>query len=163
MPRTIDCVDIAHLGGTETVGSLVTFIDGLPFKPGYRRYKIKSVAGSTISPRSARWSAAGSRVSRNATTVSRYLLDRRRQGPAQRRLAGFRALGVTPPTMISLAKREEEIYVPGRSDPIVLSRRSFACGCSSMLATRPTASPSITTTCCGRNGRLVKARGKNRA
>ena len=44
-PRTIDCVDIAHLGGTETVGSLVTFIDGLPFKPGYRRYKIKSVEG----------------------------------------------------------------------------------------------------------------------
>ena len=45
IPRTIDCVDIAHLGGTETVGSLVTFIDGLPFKPGYRRYKIKSVKG----------------------------------------------------------------------------------------------------------------------
>ena len=45
IPRTIDCVDIAHLGGTETVGSLVTFIDGLPFKPGYRRYKIKSVTG----------------------------------------------------------------------------------------------------------------------
>ena len=38
-------MDIAHLGGTETVGSLVTFIDGLPFKPGYRRYKIKSVQG----------------------------------------------------------------------------------------------------------------------
>src|SRR3954447_3483111 len=44
-PRTIHGVDIAHLGGTETVGSLVTFIDGLPFKPGYRRYKIRSVAG----------------------------------------------------------------------------------------------------------------------
>ncbi len=38
-------MDIAHLGGTETVGSLVTFIDGLPFKPGYRRYKIKNVEG----------------------------------------------------------------------------------------------------------------------
>src|SRR5690606_443632 len=35
MPRTVHGVDIAHLGGTETVGSLVTFIDGLPFKPGY--------------------------------------------------------------------------------------------------------------------------------
>ena len=41
-------------------------------------------------------------------------------------LAAFEALGVTPPTLISLAKREEEIYVPGRPDPIVLSRRSFA-------------------------------------
>ena len=45
IPRTIDGVDIAHLGGTEMVGSLVTFIDGLPFKPGYRRYKIKDVKG----------------------------------------------------------------------------------------------------------------------
>ena len=45
LPRTIEGVDIAHLGGTETVGSLVTFVDGLPFKPGYRRYRIKSVQG----------------------------------------------------------------------------------------------------------------------
>ena len=45
IPRTIDGVDIAHLGGNEMVGSLVSFVDGLPFKPGYRRYQIKSVAG----------------------------------------------------------------------------------------------------------------------
>src|SRR5204863_9986281 len=44
-PRTIEGIDIAHLGGGETVASLVSFIDGLPFKPGYRRYRIKSVQG----------------------------------------------------------------------------------------------------------------------
>ena len=44
-PRTIEGVDIAHLGGTETVASLVKFIDGLPFKPGYRRFKIRDVQG----------------------------------------------------------------------------------------------------------------------
>ncbi len=44
-PRVIEGVDIAHLGGGETVASLVQFIDGLPFKPGYRRYKIKNVKG----------------------------------------------------------------------------------------------------------------------
>src|SRR4029079_10135932 len=44
-PRSIEGVDIAHLGGQDTVASLVQFIDGLPFKPGYRRYKIRSVAG----------------------------------------------------------------------------------------------------------------------
>jgi excinuclease ABC subunit C len=44
-PRTIEGVDIAHLQGSETVASLVQFIDGLPFKPGYRRFKIKSVDG----------------------------------------------------------------------------------------------------------------------
>ena len=45
LPRTIEGVDIAHLGGEDTVASLVSFIDGLPFKPGYRRYKIKTVEG----------------------------------------------------------------------------------------------------------------------
>src|SRR6266481_10018899 len=44
-PRTIEGIDIAHLGGNETVASLVTFIDGLPFKPNYRRHRIRSVAG----------------------------------------------------------------------------------------------------------------------
>ena len=44
-PRKIEGIDIAHLGGGETVASLVTFIDGLPFKPSYRRYRIRSVEG----------------------------------------------------------------------------------------------------------------------
>src|SRR5579884_2223119 len=44
-PRTIEGIDIAHLGGSDTVASLVSFIDGLPFKPGYRRFRIKSVQG----------------------------------------------------------------------------------------------------------------------
>jgi excinuclease ABC subunit C len=41
-------------------------------------------------------------------------------------MAAFDELKVVPPTVIALAKQEEEIYLPGRSDPIVLSRRSFA-------------------------------------
>src|SRR5262245_38014688 len=45
VPRTIEGVDIAHLGGDDMVASLVAFIDGLPFKPSYRRYRIKSVRG----------------------------------------------------------------------------------------------------------------------
>src|SRR5262245_40823640 len=44
-PRTIEGMDIAHLSGQDTVASLVSFLDGLPFKPGYRRFKIKSVEG----------------------------------------------------------------------------------------------------------------------
>src|SRR6202008_482871 len=44
-PRTIEGVDIAHLGGGETVASLGQFIDGLPFKPNYRRFKIRDVDG----------------------------------------------------------------------------------------------------------------------
>ena len=41
-PRTVEGIDIAHLGGGETVASVVQFLDGLPFKPGYRRYKIRT-------------------------------------------------------------------------------------------------------------------------
>ncbi len=88
-PRRIDCVDIAHLGGTETVGSLVTFIDGLPFKPGYRRYKIKSVRGDRrfrLDPRGGE--PPDPRSSRARRAVSRHLPDRRRQGSAQRRPGG---------------------------------------------------------------------------
>ena len=44
-PRSMECIDIAHLQGEATVGSLVCFIDGRPFKSGYRRFRIKSVAG----------------------------------------------------------------------------------------------------------------------
>ncbi len=45
-PRTIEGIDIANLGGQETVGALVSFIDGRPFKSGYRRYRITTVTGS---------------------------------------------------------------------------------------------------------------------
>jgi excinuclease ABC subunit C len=126
-PRTIDGVDIAHLGGTETVGSLVTFIDGLPFKPGYRRYKIKSVKG--IDDFASIREVVSRRIQglreRDEPFPDIFLIDGGK-GQLNAALEAFEALGVAPPTLISLAKREEEIYVPGRSDPIVLTRRSFA-------------------------------------
>ena len=44
-PRTIEGIDVAHTAGTETVACVVQFIDGLPFKPGYKRMRIRGVAG----------------------------------------------------------------------------------------------------------------------
>ena len=126
-PRRIDGVDIAHLGGTETVGSLVTFIDGLPFKPGYRRYKIKSVAG--IDDFASIREVVSRRIQglqeRDEPFPDIFLIDGGK-GQLGAALEAFKVLGVAPPTLISLAKRAEEIYVPGLSEPIVLSRRSFA-------------------------------------
>jgi excinuclease ABC subunit C len=127
LPRTVHGVDIAHLGGTETVGSLVTFIDGLPFKPGYRRYKIKSVAGVDD------FASIREVVSRRIQSLQEHdepfpdiwMIDGGK-GQLNAALAAFEALGVKPPTLISLAKQEEEIFVPGRSDSIKLSRRSFS-------------------------------------
>ena len=127
IPRTIDGVDIAHLGGTEMVGSLVTFIDGLPFKPGYRRYKIKGVTGVDD------YAAIREVVTRRIKSLREHdepfpdiwLIDGGK-GQLSSTLAAFDALKIAPPTIIALAKQEEEIFLPGRSEPIVLSRRSFA-------------------------------------
>jgi len=127
LPRTIDGVDIAHLGGTDTVGSLVTFVDGLPFKPGYRRYRIKTVQGvdDFASIREVITRRIQGLQERDEPFPDILLIDGGK-GQLGAALAAFEALKVNPPTVISLAKREEEIYVPGRSDPIVLRRRSFA-------------------------------------
>ena len=126
-PRTIHCIDIAHLGGTETVGSLVTFIDGLPFKPGYRRYKIQSVTGvdDFASIREVVSRRIQSLQERDEPFPDIFMIDGGK-GQLSSALSAFEALGVKPPTLISLAKKEEEIFLPGRSDPIILSRRSFS-------------------------------------
>jgi excinuclease ABC subunit C len=127
LPRTIHGVDIAHLGGNEMVGSLVTFVDGLPFKPGYRRYRIKSVSG--IDDFASIREVVARRIQglqeRDEPFPDIWLIDGGK-GQLSAALAAFEALKVVPPTVVALAKREEEIYVEGRSDPIVLSRRSFA-------------------------------------
>jgi len=127
IPRTITGVDIAHLGGTETVGSLVTFVDGLPFKPGYRRYRIKTVEGvdDFASIREVVSRRIDGLLEREEPFPDIFLIDGGK-GQLGAALDAFKAKGIDPPTLISLAKREEEIFVPGRSDPIVLRRRSFA-------------------------------------
>jgi excinuclease ABC subunit C len=127
IPRTIDGVDIAHLGGTEMVGSLVSFVDGLPFKPGYRRYQIKSVAGidDFAAIREVVTRRIKSLQERDEPFPDIWLIDGGK-GQLSSALAAFETLKVVPPTVIALAKQEEEIFVQGRSDPIVLSRRSFA-------------------------------------
>jgi excinuclease ABC subunit C len=127
LPRTINGVDIAHLAGNETVGSLVTFVDGLPFKPGYRRYRIRSVEGvdDFASIREVIVRRIQGLQERDEPFPDILLIDGGK-GQLGAALAAFELLKVTPPTVISLAKREEELFIPGRSSPIVLRRRSFS-------------------------------------
>ncbi len=126
-PRSIHGVDIAHLAGNETVGSLVTFLDGLPFKPGYRRYRIRGVDG--VDDYASIREVVSRRVEglrqREEPLPDIFLIDGGK-GQLNAALDAFRAQGVEPPTIVSLAKQNEEIYIPGRSDPIVLRRRSFS-------------------------------------
>jgi excinuclease ABC subunit C len=126
-PRTIEGVDIAHLGGGETVASLVQFIDGLPFKPGYKRYKIRRVAGiddfASIHEVVAR---RFKRLEDEGEVFPDLLLVDGGRGQLNAALSAFEELDIRPPTVISLAKREEEIYVDDAEQPLRLSRHSYA-------------------------------------
>ena len=126
-PRRIEGVDIAHLGGGETVASLVQFIDGLPFKPGYKRFKIRGVEGvdDFASIREV-VSRRFSRLAREGESFPDLLLVDGGIGQLNAALEALRMIGVTPPLTISLAKQEEEIYVPGEPEPRRLSRHSYA-------------------------------------
>jgi excinuclease ABC subunit C len=131
-PRTIEGVDIAHFAGADTVASLVSFIDGLPFKNGYRRYRIKSVEGvddfasirEVISRRFRR--AVYGRPNEEEPVFPDVLLIDGGKGQLNAALDVFRLLGIEAPCLISLAKREEEIYRPGEAEPLRLSRHSAA-------------------------------------
>jgi excinuclease ABC subunit C len=126
-PRTIDGMDIAHLGGDDTVASLVTFIDGLPFKPGYRRFKIRSVDGvDDFASMREVVSRRFRRLSDDDAVFPDILLIDGGKGQLNAALQAFRMLGVEPPAIVSLAKRDEEIYRPGDAEPIRLSRHAAA-------------------------------------
>jgi excinuclease ABC subunit C len=126
-PRTIEGVDIAHLGGDDMVASLVAFVDGLPFKPGYRRFRIKTVQGvddfasiREVVTRRFR------RLKEEEAPFPDILLIDGGKGQLNAAVEAFGLLGIEPPCLLSLAKREEEVYRPGEAEPLRLSRHSAA-------------------------------------
>lgn len=122
--RCVECIDIAHLKGGETVGSKVCFIDGRPFKDEYRRYRIKTVEGGNddyaaireVVSRRYREAGEGHELYPDVIVVDGGL------GQLHAALEVFDLLAVKPPMVISLAKKEELIYVQARSEPIRLPR-----------------------------------------
>jgi excinuclease ABC subunit C len=127
VPRLIVCFDISHTQGTETVASAVTFENGEPDKSGYRRLKIQGEWGNDD-------------FRSMAEAVSRYF--RRRldeqlplpdlvvidggKGQLSAARAALEAMELARQPVISLAKRDEEVFAAGRSDAIRLARRSPA-------------------------------------
>lgn len=129
-PRTVEGIDIAHLAGTETVASVVRFIDGLPFKPGYRRLRIRSVEGvddfaSIHEAVSRRYGPLAEGPAEDDVLPDVLLIDGGK-GQLHSALAALDALGLRPATVLALAKREEEVYVAGGDEPLRLSRHSYA-------------------------------------
>ncbi len=121
-PRCIDCIDIAHLQGGQTVGSKVCFIDGRPYKQAYRRYKIRTaenddyMAIREVVSRAYRDAGAD-----QALYPDLVIID----GGAGQLAAAMQAVAdfkVKPPMLIALAKKEELLHLPDCDEPLRLSR-----------------------------------------
>jgi excinuclease ABC subunit C len=134
----IECYDMSHIQGSDYVGSMVVLEDGLPNKREYRRFKIREVAGNDD------FAAMEEVLTRR---LSSYLEDRDKPvaergkfsyppqlllvdggkgqlSVAERVLADLGLTGEIP--VASLAKRFEEVFVPGRSEPVRIGRQSDA-------------------------------------
>lgn len=126
-PRTIEGIDIAHTAGTDTVASVVQFIDGLPFKPGYKRLRIQSVAGpDDVASIHEAVSRRFEHLMREGETPPDVLLIDGGRGQLNAALAALAPLGFAAQTVISLAKREELVFTPGADEPLHLSRHGYA-------------------------------------
>lgn len=122
--RCLEGIDIAHLQGNETVGSKVCFVDGRPFKNEYRRYKITTSKNddykSIREVVSRRYKDAGQG---NELYPDVILID---GGLGQLHAAQevFEQLDIKPPMVISLAKKEELLYIQRESLPVKLGREN---------------------------------------
>ena len=124
-PRIVEGIDIAHLQGGETVGSKVCFIDGVPFKDCYRRYKIKHGQGNNdylsiqeVVSRRYREAGASNELFPDVILIDGGL------GQLHAAMDVFKTMDVKPPMVISLAKKEELVYIQARSEPMRLARNN---------------------------------------
>jgi excinuclease ABC subunit C len=125
--RIIEGIDIAHISGSEAVGSLVKFIDGRPFRSGYRRFKIKTVEGiddyamiAEVVKRRYKYAMAGEELWPDLVLIDGGIGQLH---AAQQVLEEMKAPNLN---IASLAKRDEEIFVRGSSQPIKLPRTNPA-------------------------------------
>jgi excinuclease ABC subunit C len=126
-PRRIVGFDISHLSGTGTVASMVNFLDGRPAKAGYRRFHVKTVEG--IDDFASMREVVGRHFRRlreeGGDPPDLVLID---GGKGQLGMAveAIRREGFPEQALLGLAKRIEEVFLPGRSEPILLSLHSPA-------------------------------------
>jgi excinuclease ABC subunit C len=127
VPRLMVCFDISHLQGKETVGSAVVFENGEPRKAGYRHMRIKGDWGND-DYRSME--EAVGRYFRRLRDEGKPLPDLAvidgGKGQLGAAVAALDGLGLTDVAVIALAKRDEEVFVPHRPDPVLLDRRNRA-------------------------------------
>jgi excinuclease ABC subunit C len=127
VPRSLVCFDISHAQGTDTVASCVWFQNGRPYRAEYRKFKVKTVEGiddfASMSEVVTRFFTR--RVEEEKPLPDLVVIDGGK-GQLNAAHAALEALGLGAMPLISLAKREEEIFMVGRSESLRLPRRSAA-------------------------------------
>jgi len=124
--RCVEAIDIAHLAGSETVGSKVCFVDGRPFKDEYRRFKVTSAdnddytAIREVVSRRYRDAGTGHELYPEVILIDGGL------GQLHAALDAFDQLDIKPPMVISLAKKEELIFVQRAKEPLRLPKSNAA-------------------------------------
>ena len=142
LPRRIECYDISTLQGTNPVASMVVFEDGKPAKKEYRKFAIKTVTGSNDfammkevilrrfrrAAEVAKEAEAGSEAAKSdaeagkwATLPDLVIVDGGK-GQLSFALSALREVGMTDQPIVGLAKEQEELFLPGRADSILLPR-----------------------------------------
>jgi excinuclease ABC subunit C len=125
--RIIEGIDVANIAGAEAVGSLVKFIDGRPFRSGYRRFKIKTVSGiddyamiAEVVRRRYKYALRGEELWPDLVLIDGGLGHLR---AAEKALQEMKAPAVK---VASIAKRQEEIYLQQNNEPLSLPAHSPA-------------------------------------
>ena len=124
LPLTIECFDISHLTGTDTVASMVRFKDGFPDKSNYRRFKIKTPSASDdyIAIKEVVKRRYSGTLKKKMKDPDLIVID---GGLGQVNVANnvIKDLGLKIP-VISLAKLKEEIYLPENYEPLVVEKKN---------------------------------------
>ncbi|MGF1484373.1 MAG: GIY-YIG nuclease family protein [Opitutales bacterium] len=127
LPRHMECFDISHISGTFVVASMVHFADGFPDKSLYRRYRIRSFVGNDDFR--AMEEVVGRRYQRlheEKKPFPELVVIDGGQGQVHAAMKAFMVLGLEPPPLIGLAKREETIIFSDDRDPLQLGRDNRA-------------------------------------
>jgi excinuclease ABC subunit C len=134
LPLRIECFDISNIQGQDPVGSMVVFQDGLPKKAHYRKFAVRSLDGQddfaamaeVISRRFSRLEAGpgSDEWDEGFVATPNLLVIDGGKGQLSAALAAMQKFDLPRVAVIALAKKEEEVFVPGEPRPIVLSRHN---------------------------------------
>ena len=124
LPERMECYDISHMQGAETVASMVVFEGGKPAKREYRRFKLKTVQGKPDDFASMAEIMERRYGNEKDWPIPDLIIIDGGKGQLNAALPVIRAMGVTDVPVISLAKRIEEVFVEGESESVILEHHT---------------------------------------